>query len=122
LTAGRKDGEACLRFLVLCALESPLTEGMANSVIEATEQWVEENVLSGRIEQLWGFAGQPAGGGIVRVESFDELEAMMARFPPGPFCHTKIFALHDVRQLATQARRTRNARTRFAPCASPENN
>ncbi len=93
-----------LRFLVVCNLNSHLTANMAARVIEATEQWVHDNLQKGRIEQLWGFAGQPAGGGIIRTESFEELEAIMARFPPGPFCHTKIYALHDIRQLATQAK------------------
>jgi muconolactone delta-isomerase len=84
-----------MRFLVLTGTKVPLPPEMALAITEATEGWVAKHKASGKMEQVWGFAGLQGGGGIANVDSLDELDAMMKEFPFAPFSDIDIRGLVD---------------------------
>jgi muconolactone delta-isomerase len=58
--------------------------------------WLAENSASGAIEQAWGFAGLGGGGGIVNVDSLEELDALMTSFPYGQVSEVEVYGLTDL--------------------------
>ena len=48
------------------------------------------------MKSVYSFAGTPGGGGVLEVESHEELDAIMARFPFAPFSSIEIIALSDL--------------------------
>jgi muconolactone delta-isomerase len=69
---------------------------MAVGLIDAMGAWVEQNTKSGKIEQTWSFAGIAGGGGILSVDSLEELDAVMQGFPFGQFSEIEIYPLADL--------------------------
>jgi muconolactone delta-isomerase len=69
---------------------------MAMALTQAMKQWADTHRASGKIEQIWNFAGLQGGGGIANVESHEELAAIMAGFPFGPFSKIEVYALSDL--------------------------
>lgn len=84
-----------MRFLVVTESKMPIPPEMALALMEATEGWVGKYKASGKMEQVWGFAGLQGGGGIANVESLDELDAIMKEFPVAPFSDIEIRGLVD---------------------------
>lgn len=69
---------------------------MALGLFAAMKAWSARHIASGKIEQVWSFAGVSGGGGIFNVDSPEELDEIMAEFPLGPFSDTKIHGLVDL--------------------------
>jgi muconolactone delta-isomerase len=69
---------------------------MAAGLIDAMAEWVRKQTASGKIEQVWGFAGLQAGTGIANVNSLEELDALMIEFPFAPFSDIEIYGLVDI--------------------------
>ena len=69
---------------------------MAPVLIGAMRQWSHAHLESGKMEQIWNFAGLNGGGGIVNVSSHEELAEVMAGFPFAPFSHIEVYALSDL--------------------------
>ncbi len=95
-----------MKFLVVTKSNQPLPPEMAMDLVDAMEGWARKYTTSGKIEQTWGFAGIQGGGGIVNVNSLEELEAIMAEFPFAPFSDIEIYGLTDLQaglQLMKQA-------------------
>ena len=87
-----------MRFLIVTMSKFPFPPEMAASLFEAMQGWVDVNTKSGKMEQVWGFAGLPGGGGILSVDSFEELDAIMTSMPFGPFSNVEVYGLSDVKQ------------------------
>ncbi|MBI4288438.1 MAG: hypothetical protein HY671_08440 [Chloroflexi bacterium] len=85
-----------MRFLVVAKSKSPFPPEMALGLFDAFGAWAKKYTGNKKAEQLWGFAGLPAGGGILNVESFDELDAIMSEWPIGPFADTEVYPLVDI--------------------------
>ena len=85
-----------MKFLVITKSKAPFPPEMALGLVEAMEGWVQKYKSSGKIEQVWSFAGLQGGGGIVTVNSLEELDAIMNEFPFGPFSDTEILGLADL--------------------------
>jgi muconolactone delta-isomerase len=73
-------------------------------LMDAMEAWIDANTKSGKMEQAWGFAGHRGGGGILNVESLEELHSIMVAMPLGPFQETKIYGLTDIKQALEAGR------------------
>ena len=58
----------------------------------------------GQGEGHWAFAGTNGGGGVIEVESHEELDAIMARYPFAPFSSIEILALSDIDQSLANAK------------------
>ncbi len=85
-----------MKFLVVTKSKTPFPPEMAMGLVDAMEGWVRKYTASGKIEQTWGFAGIQGGGGIVNVNSLEELDAIMTEFPFAPFSDTEIYGLADL--------------------------
>ena len=66
--------------------------------------WNKKLIDSGKSEASWGVAGQPIGLGIINVDSFEELDAIIAEFPLGPFGETEILPLVDLTESLQRAK------------------
>ncbi len=86
-----------MRFLVVSKSTSPFPPDMALGMMDAMLGWVERYESSGRMEQSWAFAGTQGGGGILNVESTEELDEIMAQFPFAPFSQIDVYPLADLR-------------------------
>lgn len=95
-----------MRFLVVTKSNSPIPPEMALPIFEATSVWAQQHTASGKMEQIWSFAGLPGGGGILNVDSPEELDEIMTAFPLSPFSTTEIYSLVDVEP---SLQRVRNA-------------
>ncbi len=85
-----------MRFLIIGKNKFPMPPEIAPAVVDATIAWAKKYTGSGKLEQLWGVAGVAAGGGIANVGSPDELDAVMAEFPLGPFTDLEVYPLTDM--------------------------
>ncbi len=98
-----------MRFLVITKGNHPLPMEQAGMITEAMQQWADTHRASGKMEQIWAFAGLPGGGGILNVDSHEELDDIMAAFPFGNWSETQIYPISDIdhtiatfRQIAAQ--------------------
>ena len=85
-------------------------------LIGAMSPW--RNKYTRNSEQVWGFAEFQGGGGIVNVQSLEELDALMTEFPFLPISDTEIYPVVDldgVLQRATQAIQAAAARAGGLP-------
>ncbi len=85
-----------MRFLITGKNNFPMPPEMGSALVDATIAWAKKYTASGKIEQLWGLAGMSAGGGILNVNSADELDAIMTEFPLGPFTELEAHPLTDL--------------------------
>jgi muconolactone delta-isomerase len=73
-------------------------------MIGAMEAWVAQLRATGKAKATWAFAGTNGGGGVLEVESHEELDAIMARFPFAPFSTIEIIALSSLDESLANAR------------------
>ena len=95
-----------MKFLVISKLKFPLPPEAAPGLMDALAAWAEKYTASGKLEAVWANAGRPGGGGIVNVDSLEELDAIMLESPIGPFSEIEIHPithLNDSLQRAKQA-------------------
>jgi len=93
-----------MQFLVITKQASPPPPEMLVPMIGAMEAWVAQHRASGKMKAVWAFAGSGGGGGVLEVESHEELDSIMARFPFGPFSTIEIIALSDLDKSLANAR------------------
>jgi muconolactone delta-isomerase len=85
-----------MQFLVITRQSSPPPPEMLVPMIGAMEAWASQLRASGKAKAMWSFAGTNGGGGLLDVESHEELDEIMSRFPFGPFSHVEIIALSSL--------------------------
>lgn len=85
-----------MRFLVLTKSRTPAPPNP--DLIDAMTAWLDQHEGSGKMEQSWAFAGITGGGGILNVDSHEELDAVMGGFPFAPFSSIEVYPLSDLRQ------------------------
>jgi muconolactone delta-isomerase len=73
-------------------------------MLGAMEAWLAEVRASGKATAFWAFAGTVGGGGVLEVASHEELDAIMTRFPFGPFSTIEIIALSNLDESLANAR------------------
>jgi len=93
-----------MRFLVTTLENFPPPPELAVALTDGMEAWIDANTKSGKMEQVWGFAGHRGGGGILNVQSLEELHSIMVAMPLGPFQDTKIYGLTDIKQALEAGR------------------
>ncbi len=101
-----------MRFLVISKSNQPLPPEMAMGLVDAMAEWARKHTASGKFEQVWGVAGVKAGGAILKVNSLEEVDAIMAEFPFGPFSDVEVYGLVD---LETSFKNTKKAMQAMAP-------
>jgi muconolactone delta-isomerase len=93
-----------MRFLVTTTAKFPIPPEVAPRLMEALGAWANKYTQSGKLETVWSDAGRRGGGGILNVDSLDELDAIMTEFPIGPFSEIEIQPIVD---LADSLQRTK---------------
>ena len=93
-----------MQFLVITRPSTPPPPEMLMPMIGAMEAWVAQNRASGKAKAVWGFAGTKGGGGVIEVESHEELDAIMSRFPFGPYSTIEVIALSDIDESIANAK------------------
>jgi len=93
-----------MQFLVLTRQSTPPPPEMLMPMIGAMDAWVAQVRASGKAKALWAFAGTAGGGGVLEVENHEELDAIMTRFPFGPFSTIEIIALSNLDESLANAR------------------
>ena len=85
-----------MRFLVVSKGREmaplPAAAGMTQQMLG----WIEAHTKSGKMEQAWSFAGVIGGGGILNVESLEELNEIMEGFPFAPVSTVEIYPLVEL--------------------------
>lgn len=89
-----------MRFLIVSKVKYPIPPESGIPLLEALRGWAKQYTASKKIEQVWGFAGLLAGGGIINANSLEELSAIMMEFPLNMFNDTEIYSLIDMDQHA----------------------
>ena len=82
-----------MRFLVNGKNRSPVPPEAFPALLDAMLAWISR--YKGKME-VWGFAGIPGGGGIINVDSVEEMDSIMVEFPLGPFTDTEIIPLVEI--------------------------
>ena len=85
-----------MRFLVVTKSRGAPPPEMAMPMMHMMKQWVTEHLGSGKMEQVWSFAGMVGGGGILEVESHEELDSIMGGFPFAQFSDVDVYPLADL--------------------------
>jgi muconolactone delta-isomerase len=85
-----------MRFLIVTRATSPFPPATAPMLVAGMKQWATAHRETGKIEQIWSFAGMGGGGGILNVDSHEELDEVMAGFPFGPFSRIELYPLADL--------------------------
>jgi len=86
-----------MRFLVITKANTPIPPQAGIALFDAMLAWVDANQKSGKMEQTWSFAGIQGGGGILNVDSLEELDAIMIQMPFAPFSSVEVLGLVDVK-------------------------
>jgi muconolactone delta-isomerase len=94
-----------MRYLVVTKSKQPFPPEMAAGLLDAMSHWTEQYTAQGKIEQSWGFAGIQGGGGILNVDSPEELDDIMTQFPFAPFSDVEIYGLVDLHDALNRNRR-----------------
>lgn len=85
-----------MRFLIVTRASAPFPPEMAVGMVEGMKSWSRAHRDPGKMEQVWSFAGIGGGGGILNVESHEELDAIMAGCPFAPFSQIDIYPIADL--------------------------
>jgi muconolactone delta-isomerase len=65
-------------------------------LFDATSEWIKQWEASGKMEESFAYAGRPGGGGILDVETMDELDEIMTGFPLGPFNEITVIPMAEI--------------------------
>ena len=99
-----------MKFLVITKPKHLVPPEITARLIDAIGPW--RSKYAGKIEQAWGFAGIGAGGGILSVDTLEDLDAVMAEFPMAGVADIEIIPLVD---LDGSLQRAKNAMEAMAP-------
>lgn len=87
-----------MRFLVVTTGRESAPPEMGLGMLQMAQAWIAEHTASGKMEQVWSFAGMPGGGGILNVDSLEELDSIMIGFPLGQVSNISVYPLTDLDQ------------------------
>ena len=93
-----------MQFLVITRQSTPPPPEMLMPMIGAMDAWVGQLRASGKAKAMWAFAGTAGGGGVLEVESHEELDAIMTRFPFGPYSTIEILPLSSLDESLANAK------------------
>lgn len=96
-----------MRFLVISKNRHLVPPEALPTLVNAMSEWI--NRYNSKLEQVWGFSGMQGGGGIVRVESQEELDAILAEYPLSPFAEQEIYPLVELGDSLQRVKRAAQA-------------
>ena len=98
-----------MRFLVTTKPKHFVPPEVSLGLIDALTAWADRYTAEGKLEDIWSFVGIAGGGGILNVDSLDEVDAIMGQFPFGPFSDVAIYPLVDLDSSLQRAKETISA-------------
>ena len=98
-----------MRFLVTAKSKHQIPPEVMSGLFDAMVGWSNKFSANGKFDQIWACAGLPAGGAIINVDSLEELDAIMAEFPFGPFSDTEIVPIVDLVPALQRAKQVMEA-------------
>lgn len=108
-----------MQFLVLARQFSAPPIDLVAPLLGATQDWVARHRASGKMTSAWAFAGTPNGGGVLEVDSHEELDEIVGEFPFAPFSTMEVIALSDLdRSLETAKAQATQAREAMGSAVS----
>lgn len=93
-----------MKFLVTTVERSPVPPEIVVGMMDVMAAWAKKYTGNKKMEQIWMFAGRHGGGGIINVDSLDELDAIMAEFPLAAFAEVQIYPLVDFQASIQRAK------------------
>lgn len=97
-----------MRFLVVTKNKHLVPLEVLPSLIDAMLAWMRK-YQGKKMEQVWSFAGIQGGGGIINVESAEELDTIMAEWPLNPFSAVEVYPLADLEAKLQQMKQVAQA-------------
>lgn len=85
-----------MRVLIVSKAQFPIPPEAVPMLIDGMTAWMNKYTKEKKMEQVFGFAGLNGGGGILNVNSAEELDAIMTEFPFGPWSQNEVYILSDV--------------------------
>ena len=85
-----------MRFLVLSEHRDQIPADAVKDLMAATDKWIDDNAET--VVVNWANAGRPGGGGIINVESLEQLEQIMLAFPLGRYSEVTITPIIDLKE------------------------
>jgi muconolactone delta-isomerase len=98
-----------VRFLIVNEGNAYPPLEMGPAILDGLEAWANRHTASGKMEQVWGFAGTRGGGGILNVESLEELDEIISQSPVAPFSETKVYPLLDIHEVIAHGKQAMEA-------------
>ena len=98
-----------MRFLVISKSKHLAPPEMTLGLLDAMVAWTNKYKQNGKIEAVWATAGVPGGGGILNVNSLEEIDAILAEYPFGPFSDTEVIPIVDLVESLQRAKQAAQA-------------
>jgi muconolactone delta-isomerase len=87
-----------MRFLIVSKPKFMVPPELGLSLIDAFTAFIDKNKAAGKLEAAWSFTNTQGGGGIINVDSLEELDSLLAEYPYGPFNENEIYPLVDLKE------------------------
>ena len=94
-----------MRFLIVNKGTTPPPPDRGVAILDALEAWADRYTASGKMEEVWGFAGIRGGAGILNVGSLEELDEIISQSPVAPFSQTEIYPLVEMHEVVEHGKR-----------------
>lgn len=93
-----------MKYLVLGRNKDMVPPEAAAGILDGASAWAKKYTENGKLEAVWALAGVQGGGEILNVDSNDEVDAIMAEFPLGPFTKMEVFPIVDFNEAMQRAK------------------
>lgn len=93
-----------MKFLIVSKPKHMVPPEFTLPLIDAFIAFLDKYGAAGKLESAWSFAGTQGGGGIANVDSVEELDAIMAEYPFGPFSEIEVYPLADLKASLQQSK------------------
>ena len=85
-----------MRFLVISKSKHLAPPDMMAPLFDAMIAWSNKLQASGKAEAMWSLAQGQGGGGIMNVDSLEELNTLMLEFPFAAFSDIEVLPIVDL--------------------------
>ena len=99
-----------MKFVVISKQKHMTPPEMVIPLLDAFLAYIDKYTESGHFEDVWGFAGMQAGGATINVASHEELDAILAELPIGPFLEHEVYPVADLRESLRRGKQIAQAR------------
>jgi muconolactone delta-isomerase len=82
---------------------------MGPTVVDALQAWADGYTASGKMEHVWGFAGARGGGGVLNVESPQEVDEIVSSSPVASFSETRVYPLQEIHEVIAHGKQAMEA-------------